>query len=101
MVMVNSITGQPTVAGDKDAILETFRPGTGPGSSHYGSSQVANATNDQQSADDFDGTAPPGGALPGMPAGDAPMMPVNARIPAGTAVPSPPRALMTGTGGLY
>ena len=30
MVLVNSITGQPTTAGDKDAILEAFRPGTGP-----------------------------------------------------------------------
>ena len=30
MVLVNSISGQPTSAGDKDAVLEAFRLGTGP-----------------------------------------------------------------------
>jgi hypothetical protein len=109
MVLVNSISGQPTVAGDKDAILEAFRPGTAP-TSHVGP-QIATATGDSQpDDDDSDPASPyvpaPGGPMPGgpMPAGamaGAPMFPVNARLPIGAVVPPPPRQLMTGTGGLY
>ena len=89
MVLVNSITGQPTVAGDKDAILEAFRPGTGPNAGHgyqQSNPQIAAAP---------DGTNPTDATDP--------MVTVNARIPVGTVVPAPPptRALLTGTGGLY
>jgi penicillin-binding protein 1A len=114
MVLVNSITGQPTSAGDKDAVLEAFRPGTGPGG-HYGGQQIASAPSgyptQQEAADAIDGAAPtplltgrtgfsggyPGGAVPA----GTPMMAVNAQLPAGTVVPPPPRRLMSGTGGLY
>jgi penicillin-binding protein 1A len=89
MVLVNSITGQPTVAGDKDAILEAFRPGTGPNAGHgyqQSNPQIAAAP---------DGTNPTDATDP--------MVTVNARIPVGTVVPAPAptRALLTGTGGLY
>jgi penicillin-binding protein 1A len=102
MVLVNSISGQPTVAGDKDAILEPFRPGTGPNQAHYNSQQIAAGyPSSQEAADAVDGETPynPYAASPNPVAG-SPMFPVNARIPAGTAVPPPPR-IMSGTGGLY
>jgi penicillin-binding protein 1A len=76
MVLVNSISGQPTTSADKDAILEAFRPGTGPRTGQ-GADQIA--------------AAPP--ADPNAPV-------VDAALPAGTAVPAP-HTLMTGTGGLY
>jgi penicillin-binding protein 1A len=95
MVMVNSITGRPTSAGDKDAILEAFRPGAAP-NSHYDAQLIASMPSTQDANDAIDGAAPIAPMAPG-----APMMPVNARIPVGTVVPAPPRPLMTGTGGLY
>ncbi|HWB49958.1 MAG TPA: PBP1A family penicillin-binding protein [Stellaceae bacterium] len=114
MVLINSISGQPTVAGDKDAVLAPFRPGTGPASHpSYGGQQVAAAPSGyptaQEAADAIDGGAPidPAAGAP-PPAGRAAlagssMMPVNARIPGG--VPgggaAPPARLMPGTGGLY
>jgi penicillin-binding protein 1A len=94
MVMVNSITGRPTSAGDKDAVLEAFRPGTAP-NSHYDPQLIASVPSTQDATDAIDGAAPVA-PLPG-----APMVSVNARIPVGTVVPAPPRPLMTGTGGLY
>jgi penicillin-binding protein 1A len=80
MVLVNSISGQPTVAGDKDAILEAFRPGTGP-TIQQAAPQVAAAPSDPNN----------------------PVVSANAILPVGTMVPPPPpqRGLMTGTGGLY
>jgi penicillin-binding protein 1A len=82
MVLVNSITGQPTTSGDKDAILEAFRPGTGPRTGQ-GTDQIAAAP----PADSSDGNPVTAGILP---------------LPVGTVVPaSPPGTLMTGTGGLY
>ena len=130
MVLVNSITGQPTAAGDKDAILEAFRPGAGP-TSRY-NSQIASShsyPSSQETADAIDGAAPvapmPGSQMANVPMGGmpmagsqmangpiqtgtmsnaamggTPMMPVNARLAPGTVLP-PPRALMPGTGGLY
>jgi hypothetical protein len=134
MVLVNSISGQPTMAGDKDAILEPFRPGTGPNQAHYNSQQIAAGSpsgypSSQEAAEAVDGATPynayaaspnmpnpyaaspnpymptPGGQIPvgataPSPAAGSPMFPVNARIPAGTVVPPPPR-IMSGTGGLY
>ena len=107
MVLVNSISGQPTVAGDKDAILEAFRPGTAP--TEHISPQIAAAGDDPDATDGPDDPASrlvsaPGGHVPNGPAGPmagAPMFPVNARLPVGTVVPPPPRQLGTGTGGLY
>jgi penicillin-binding protein 1A len=103
MVLVNSISGQPTVAGDKDAVLEAFRPGTGPNSGHNYNPQVASLPSTQDAGDASGGTMPTA-PLPGVAAGSAmPMVNVSARLPAGTAVPAPPptRTLLTGTGGLY
>jgi len=71
MVLVNSITGQPTSSGDKDAVLEAFRPGTGPNTQP--TSQIAAAPLDTG---------------------------VDATSPVGTPG-SAPRTLLTGTGGLY
>jgi len=80
MVLVNSITGQPTSAGDRDAVLEAFRPGTGPRTGQ-GADQIAAAP----PVDPNDPTAATSGVSP---------------LPVGTVVP-PPRTVMTGTGGLY
>jgi penicillin-binding protein 1A len=60
MVLVNSISGQPTFAGDKDAVLEAFRPGTAPNQSHYNSPQIADGApsgypSSQEAADAVDG----------------------------------------------
>jgi penicillin-binding protein 1A len=105
MVLINSITGQPTVAGDKDAVLAPFRPGSTPGSRSYSGQQIATAPSgyptQQEASDAVDGAAPTA-SLPVSRAslGGSSMMPVNARMPPGTVVPPPPR-LMTGTGGLY
>jgi penicillin-binding protein 1A len=93
MVMVNSISGQPTVSGDKDAILEPYRPGTAPGGRGYqqNNPQIAAVPSTQDSADATNGASPA-----------APMVPVNARLPIGTVLPPPgPRTILTGTGGLY
>jgi penicillin-binding protein 1A len=96
MVLISSVTGQPTVAGDKDAVLVPFRPGTGPTSRSYGGQQIASAPSayptQQETADAIDGAVPTG-TLPLSRAslGGPSMMPVNAR----------PSRLMTGTGGLY
>jgi penicillin-binding protein 1A len=76
MVLVNAITGQPTVSGDKDAVLEAFRPGTGPGSGYGNPSTVPSTTDTVVSASDG---LPPGTIVP----------------------PPPPQRLLTGTGGLY
>jgi penicillin-binding protein 1A len=73
MVLVNSITGQPTSSGDKDAILEAFRPGTGPGTQ----------------------PAPQVAADP-----NAPLASADQTLPAGMPVQAP-RTLLPGTGGLY
>jgi penicillin-binding protein 1A len=90
MVLVNSITGQPTVAGDKDAIIEAFRPGTEPNASRYDNQQTASSPGAM--GETAEGEPPPG----------SPMASVNAKIPTGTVVPPPPpRTLLTGTGGLY
>jgi len=88
MVMVNSISGQPTSSGDKDAILEAFRPGTGPRTGQN-IDQISMAPGSDPNADPTTIGASPlasdnGGALP-----------------PGTIVPPPPRTMMTGTGGLY
>jgi penicillin-binding protein 1A len=89
MVLVNSITGQRTVAGDKDAILEAFRPGTEPGSgSSPGEAQIAA---DPDASEAGDTTVPASG----------PVVSVNARLPVGTIVPPPPTTVLRGTGGLY
>jgi penicillin-binding protein 1A len=111
MVLVNSITGQPTVAGDKDAVLAPYRPGTAPASRSYGGyggQQVASAPSgyptQQETADAIDGAAPinPYAATPMSRASLAgpSMMPVNAGMSPGAVVPRSSR-LMTGTGGLY
>jgi len=78
MVLVNSISGQPTSAGDKDAVLEAFRPGTGPATQ-------------------------PAAQIAGEPPADPndPLVSVNAPLPPGAEAPPPTRTLMTGTGGLY
>ncbi len=81
MVLVNSINGQPTTSGDKDAILEAFRPGTGPRTGRG---------NDQIAAD------PTVNSNDGNPVTDG-----LSPLPVGTIVPPPPRTVMTGTGGLY
>jgi penicillin-binding protein 1A len=79
MVLVNSISGQPTSAGDKDAVLEAFRPGTGPNSAPA-NQQIATVPTDPNN----------------------PVVSVSAALPPGTVVPPPsPRTLLTGTGGLY
>jgi penicillin-binding protein 1A len=107
MVLINSLTGQPTVAGDKDAVLAPFRPGTAPSRSYggYSGQQVAGDPSayptQQEAADAIDGAAP----TPALPVsraalGGSSMMPVNARIPP-AAAPRPPVRPMTGTGGLY
>ena len=80
MVLVNSISGQPTTSGDKDAILEAFRPGTGPRTGQDSDQIAADPT-----ADSNDGNPVTDGLSP---------------LPVGTVVP-PPRTVMTGTGGLY
>ena len=75
MVLVNSISGQPTSAGDKDAILEAFRPGTEP-NSHYNGQQIASSHSSQDvaAADSDDATAPiPGMPMPGA-SGNTPYM---------------------------
>jgi penicillin-binding protein 1A len=126
MVMINSYSGQPTVAGDPNAVLMAYRPGTAPSERHYNASPaiagMPGAPSQQEASDAIDGAAPegqaPDGALPdgqmaAMPnagqtpygaTGGPPMMPVNARIPgaipAGTVVSPPPR-MGPGTGGLY
>jgi penicillin-binding protein 1A len=88
MVLVNSISGQRTVAGDKDAILEAFRPGTEPGN---GSSPAeAQIASDPYASEAGDTAVPASGAV----------LRVNARLPIGTVVPPPSRPL-SGTGGLY
>jgi penicillin-binding protein 1A len=93
MVLVNSITGQPTSAGDKDAILEAFRPGTAPGGGQTYPQIASSSATTPSDSGDMTGTA------------DA-VVPVNAtgRVPVGTVLPPPPpsgRTLLTGTGGLY
>jgi penicillin-binding protein 1A len=77
MVLVNSITGQPTSSGDKDAILEAFRPGTGP---------RTGPNSDQIASSPIDPNAPNPGGSP---------------LPVGTILPPPPRTVLSGTGGLY
>jgi penicillin-binding protein 1A len=106
MVLINSISGQPTSAGDKDAVLEAFRPGTGPTQSRYGSQQMASTPSTDDAQDlAADNPSVVNGSLGGASLSNAgigvPMVSVNSRIPAGTVVPPPPRAPMTGTGGLY
>ena len=107
MVLVNAISGQPTVAGDKDAVLEAFRPGIGPGT-QYSTAPMA-AAEDANSAMTSSGglpvgtvVSPPGGwqtgygAAPGF--GGPPQMVSG---PPGGFVPPSPRIRFTGTGGLY
>ncbi|HEU0215800.1 MAG TPA: PBP1A family penicillin-binding protein [Stellaceae bacterium] len=100
MVLINSVTGQPTVAGDKNAVLAPYRPGTAPTSrayNGYDDPQIASAPSSyptqQEASDAIDGGAPATSALPVSRAavGGTSMMPVNAR----------PSRLLTGTGGLY
>jgi len=100
MVLINSVTGQPTVAGDKNAVLAPYRPGTAPTSRSYNGyddPQIASAPSSyptqQEASDAIDGGAPATSALPvsRASAGGTSMMPVNAR----------PSRLLTGTGGLY
>jgi penicillin-binding protein 1A len=81
MVLVNSITGQPTSSGDKDAILEAFRPGTGPRTGPSPDQIAAVPPADPDAADPAAASLSP--------------------LSVGTVVPPPPRTLMTGTGGLY
>jgi penicillin-binding protein 1A len=81
LVLVNSLTGQPTSSNDKDAVLEAFRPGTGPRTGQ-GSDQIA--------------------AAPPVDSNDAnPVTSGISPLPVGAVVPPPLRTLMTGTGGLY
>jgi len=113
MVLVNSISGQPTVAADKDAILEAFHPGTAPNTSHHNNQQIAASPNATDAGDATTPSTPgaqfanvPMGAMgtmpmPNAPMGGAPMVRVNANIPAGAILPAPPRTPLTGTGGLY
>ena len=80
MVLVNAVSGQPTSAGDRDAVLEAFRPGTSPGSGYANPS-----------------TAP-------MDDLNSPVAGINGRLPPGTVLPPPSpaqRVVLTGTGGLY
>ncbi|MBV9554594.1 MAG: PBP1A family penicillin-binding protein [Alphaproteobacteria bacterium] len=88
MVLVNSITGQRTAAGDPQAVLEAFRPGTEPGSGYSGPQMAA-----MPDAGDPDTQLPASGGV----------ISANARLPIGTVVPPPsaPRRPLTGTGGLY
>ncbi|HTZ35786.1 MAG TPA: PBP1A family penicillin-binding protein [Stellaceae bacterium] len=95
MVMVNSITGQPTTAGDKDAILEPFRPGTGP-ATHAPAPQIAAARPADTSGDGAADAPLPGlpmAALPaaGPPVPGAPLPPMSsyAGMPTYAAVPPP------------
>jgi len=90
MVLVNSISGQGTVASDKDAILEAFRPGTEPGSGSGGGRGEAQIAADPDAGEMGDAGMPPG----------APLVSVNARLPMGTVLP-PPTVVLRGTGGLY
>jgi len=126
MVLINSYSGQVTVAGDANGVLMAFRPGTAPADRRYNNPEIAGAPGapTQAEATDAindatpDGQMPYGGQFAAMPNGTmtngpgggvglpgAPMMPVNARVPGGlpvgTTVPPPPRSIGTGTGGLY
>jgi penicillin-binding protein 1A len=120
MVLINSYSGQQTVAGDPNAVLMAYRPGTAPSERHYDSNPAVaglpGAPSQEEASDAVDGAAPDGqmaampyGAAGGMPnaqtGGGGPMMPVNERVPGGppigAVVPPPPRAIGTGTGGLY
>jgi penicillin-binding protein 1A len=62
MVLVNSISGQPTSAGDKDAILEAFRPGTAP---NGGSQPAPDPNAPVVSVNTGPGSGAPGPASPG------------------------------------
>ena len=80
MVMVNSISGQPTSAGDKDAILEPFRPGTAPNATHYNNQQIASSPSSPSAQDAADAinnglpTAPmPGAQMANFPMNGMPM----------------------------
>jgi len=95
MVLVNSISGQPTTAGDRDAVLEAFRPGTGP-NSHY-TAQVASTANPTAVSDGA--VAPDDSSVVSVNALGGPGVGGAGRLPPGTIV-SPPR-VMSGTGGLY
>jgi membrane carboxypeptidase/penicillin-binding protein len=125
MVLINAYSGQATAARDPNAVLMAYRPSTAPSERHPNANPamagMPGASSQQEASEAIDGAAPDGqmpygvmpngqtAAVPGAsqaPSGSmgSPMMPVNARvpgaIPAGTAVPSPPR-IMPGTGGLY
>jgi penicillin-binding protein 1A len=122
MVLVNSITGQPTSAADKDAILEAFRLGTGPGTGGHGGGTMASSSSDDDeplvNVNAAPGATPYTPPVPGMPyMQPVPMMPgaVVPVMPSGMAVPAvagmPPMPMRGGgmpvvgpaggTGGLY
>ncbi len=106
MVLINSISGQPTVAADKDAILEPFVPGTAPTDRHYNDQQdvstpSSQGTDDTVPTDQMANTPTDGLPVDNAQMGSAPMVSVNEKLPIGTVLPPPRRAILTGTGGLY
>jgi penicillin-binding protein 1A len=92
MVLVNSITGQPTGSYDKDAVLEAFRPGTGPGSGYGNPSTMPSAS---------DPNAPVVSANDGLPLGTIVPPPPPFAMPPGMAPRPSSGIVLTGTGGLY
>jgi penicillin-binding protein 1A len=112
MVLVNAISGQPTSAGDRDSILETFRPGTAPGSGYNPSTAPLASGQDQTTAVASSGGLPVGSVLappneyaassafgtPQVVYGSSPGGPT---APPGRPGPGSPRMVLTGTGGLY
>ena len=105
MVLVNSITGQPTGSYDKDAVLEAFRPGTGPGSGYGNPSTMPSASDPNAPVVSANDELPLGTIVPppppfAMPSAMAPQPSPFAMPPAMATQPSP-RIVLTGTGGLY
>jgi penicillin-binding protein 1A len=86
MVMINSISGQPTIAGDKDAVLEPYRPGTGP-NARYGGQIAAGRgyPSPQEAADAVNGGGDPVAGMPGAQMANVPSYPVAAGMPMSNA----------------
>jgi penicillin-binding protein 1A len=103
MVLVNALSGQPTSAGDKDAVLEAFRPGTAPGSG-YGNGMagtpMAAAADPNAAAAGAYGALPVGTMVP-PPGGYGTPQVMYGSPPGSRPGQGSPRLLLTGTGGLY
>jgi penicillin-binding protein 1A len=106
MVLVNAVSGQRTVTGDPQAVLEAFRPGTEPGSGGgrnlWGDAQIAAAPLPEQEMGGIpDAGAPSSGGDTGFrPSGAVMSVNASGRPPIGAIVP-PPSVVLRGTGGLY